>query len=132
MNAKAPIRKPRGAFFGRRKGHPLRAGQASVVKNLLPDLAIDLGQPAPRVDIAGDFYFGRGAAQILVRVDHASHAGTGTARGSAAKQLWQDFSNDVGQRADHRQQGDGQNPNLISAGPDHVHDQRRLNEQRKN
>jgi tRNA (guanine-N7-)-methyltransferase len=48
MNAKAPIRKPRGAFFGRRKGHPLRAGQASVVKNLLPDLAIDLGQPAPR------------------------------------------------------------------------------------
>ena len=48
MNTETPIRKPRGAFFGRRKGHPLRAGQASVVKNLLPDLAIDLGRPAPR------------------------------------------------------------------------------------
>jgi tRNA (guanine-N7-)-methyltransferase len=47
MNAETPIRKPRGAFFGRRKGHPLRAGQASVVKNLLPDLAIDPGRPAP-------------------------------------------------------------------------------------
>jgi tRNA (guanine-N7-)-methyltransferase len=46
MNADTRIRE-RGAFFGRRKGHPLRAGQASVIKNLLPDLAIDLGRPAP-------------------------------------------------------------------------------------
>ncbi len=47
MKTKTPVGKPRGAFFGRRKGHPLRAGQASLIKSLLPDLAIDLGQPAP-------------------------------------------------------------------------------------
>jgi tRNA (guanine-N7-)-methyltransferase len=47
MKTKSLIRKPRGAFFGRRKGHPLRAGQASLIKGLLPDLAIDLGRPAP-------------------------------------------------------------------------------------
>lgn len=47
MNADTPIRKPRGAFFGRRKGHPLRAGQASLIEGLLPDLAIDPGRPAP-------------------------------------------------------------------------------------
>ena len=47
MTTKTPIRKPRGAFFGRRKGHPLRAGQASLIRGLLPDLAIDLGRPPP-------------------------------------------------------------------------------------
>jgi tRNA (guanine-N7-)-methyltransferase len=47
MNATTPIRKPRGAFFGRRKGHPLRAGQASLIQGLLPDLALDLSRPAP-------------------------------------------------------------------------------------
>ena len=47
MKTKTPVGKPRGAFFGRRKGHPLRAGQASLIKSLLPDLAIDLGRPAP-------------------------------------------------------------------------------------
>src|SRR5258706_11800246 len=54
MNAKLPIRKPRGAFFGRRKGHPLRTGQASLIQGLLPDLALDLGRPAPRE--AGAFF----------------------------------------------------------------------------
>jgi tRNA (guanine-N7-)-methyltransferase len=48
MNAETPIRKPRGAFFGRRKGHPLRAGQAGLIESLLPGLALDLGEPAPR------------------------------------------------------------------------------------
>ena len=48
MNAETPIRTPRGAFFGRRKGHPLRAGQAGLIENLLPGLALDLGEPAPR------------------------------------------------------------------------------------
>src|SRR5260370_7403985 len=48
MNAETPIRKPRGAFFGRRKGHPLRAGQAGLIESLLPGLALDLRQPAPR------------------------------------------------------------------------------------
>jgi tRNA (guanine-N7-)-methyltransferase len=36
-----------GAFFGRRKGHPLRARQAGLMQSLLPRLAIDLSYPAP-------------------------------------------------------------------------------------
>lgn len=36
-----------GAFFGRRKGHPLRTRQAELFEALLPRLAIDLGKPAP-------------------------------------------------------------------------------------
>ena len=46
MNAEDPIRKPRGAFFGRRKGHPLRKGQAALIDTLLPGLALDLARPA--------------------------------------------------------------------------------------
>src|SRR5215468_11876859 len=37
----------RGAFFGRRKGHPLRARQAALIETLLPRLALDLAAPAP-------------------------------------------------------------------------------------
>jgi tRNA (guanine-N7-)-methyltransferase len=33
---------PRGAFFGRRKGHPLRPRQAALFETLLPRLALDL------------------------------------------------------------------------------------------
>jgi tRNA (guanine-N7-)-methyltransferase len=36
-----------GAFFGRRKGHRLRAHQADLFESLLPPLAIDLTRPAP-------------------------------------------------------------------------------------
>ena len=36
-----------GAFFGRRKGHPLRARQSALFETLLPRLALDLGSPAP-------------------------------------------------------------------------------------
>ncbi len=36
-----------GAFYGRRKGHPLRARQAELFETLLPRLAIDLSAPAP-------------------------------------------------------------------------------------
>ena len=36
-----------GAFFGRRKGHKLRAGQASLFESLLPSLRID-----PKTDLA--------------------------------------------------------------------------------
>jgi tRNA (guanine-N7-)-methyltransferase len=36
-----------GAFFGRRKGHPLREHQAALFDTLLPKLAIDLSAPAP-------------------------------------------------------------------------------------
>jgi tRNA (guanine-N7-)-methyltransferase len=35
------------AFFGRRKGHPLRPRQAALFKTLLPGLALDLTKPAP-------------------------------------------------------------------------------------
>lgn len=39
--------KPRGAFYGRRKGHPLRKGQAYVIRDALPQLALDLAKSAP-------------------------------------------------------------------------------------
>lgn len=35
------------AFFGRRKGHPLKPRQAILFDALLPQLALDLGKPAP-------------------------------------------------------------------------------------
>jgi tRNA (guanine-N7-)-methyltransferase len=35
------------AFFGRRKGHPLKARQAELFESLLPQLALDLTKPAP-------------------------------------------------------------------------------------
>ncbi|MGJ5204143.1 tRNA (guanosine(46)-N7)-methyltransferase TrmB [Bradyrhizobium sp. HKCCYLR20261] len=38
-----------GSFFGRRKGHKLRAHQADLVDNLLPHLALDLAAPADDV-----------------------------------------------------------------------------------
>jgi tRNA (guanine-N7-)-methyltransferase len=38
--------KPR-AFFGRRKGHKLKARQAALLETLLPRLALDLAVPAP-------------------------------------------------------------------------------------
>lgn len=37
----------RGSFFGRRKGHRLRAHQAELIAQLLPRLALDIGQPPP-------------------------------------------------------------------------------------
>jgi tRNA (guanine-N7-)-methyltransferase len=36
-----------GAFFGRRKGHPLRARQVELFDTLLPRLALDVSAPAP-------------------------------------------------------------------------------------
>jgi tRNA (guanine-N7-)-methyltransferase len=35
------------AFFGRKKGHPLRARQIELFEELLPKIALDLKQPAP-------------------------------------------------------------------------------------
>jgi len=35
------------AFFGRRKGHPLRPRQAALFDTLLPKLAVDIARPAP-------------------------------------------------------------------------------------
>jgi tRNA (guanine-N7-)-methyltransferase len=43
-----------GSFFGRRKGHKLRAHQADLIAQLLPHLALDLASPPPE-DI-GDLF----------------------------------------------------------------------------
>jgi len=40
-----------GSFFGRRKGHRLRAHQAELIEHLLPHLALDIAGP-PRADPA--------------------------------------------------------------------------------
>mgnify|MGYP001052970464 CR=1 FL=1 len=39
---------PAGSFFGRRKGHKLRAHQADLIAELLPRLSLDMSRPAPR------------------------------------------------------------------------------------
>jgi tRNA (guanine-N7-)-methyltransferase len=36
-----------GSFFGRRKGHKLRAHQLDLIEQLLPRLALDVGSPCP-------------------------------------------------------------------------------------
>lgn len=41
------VREKRGSFFGRRKGHKLRAHQAGLIENLLPRLVLDIKGPAP-------------------------------------------------------------------------------------
>ena len=38
---------PRGALFGRRKGHKLRAHQADLIEQLLPRLSLDIAGPSP-------------------------------------------------------------------------------------
>ena len=43
-----------GSFFGRRKGHKLRAHQAGLIEQLLPRLSLDIGNPGPS-DLAGLF-----------------------------------------------------------------------------
>jgi tRNA (guanine-N7-)-methyltransferase len=45
---------PHGSFFGRRKGHKLRAHQTDLIEHLLPRLALDITSPAPP-DLAGLF-----------------------------------------------------------------------------
>jgi tRNA (guanine-N7-)-methyltransferase len=45
---------PARAFFGRRKGHKLRARQAELVESFLPRLAVDMAQPPP-ADLAALF-----------------------------------------------------------------------------
>jgi tRNA (guanine-N7-)-methyltransferase len=37
----------RGSFFGRRKGHKLRAHQTDLIEHLLPQLALDIARPSP-------------------------------------------------------------------------------------
>jgi tRNA (guanine-N7-)-methyltransferase len=43
QNSSAPPR----AFFGRRKGHPLKARQSALFATALPQIALDLSRPAP-------------------------------------------------------------------------------------
>ena len=45
---------PQGSFFGRRKGHKLRARQADLIEHLLPRLALDTGDANPP-DLTGLF-----------------------------------------------------------------------------
>ena len=40
--------RPQGSFFGRRKGHKLRAHQSDLIAQLLPQLALDIASPAPQ------------------------------------------------------------------------------------
>jgi tRNA (guanine-N7-)-methyltransferase len=56
-----------GAFYGRRKGHPLRQHQAGLFDTLLPGLALDLGAAAPR-DLAALFPT-HGGAVAAVRLE---------------------------------------------------------------
>jgi len=68
------------AFFGRRKGRPLRARQATLMETLLPRLALDLGMPAPddlamlfprRADDVGlEIGFGGGEHLVAEAVAH--------------------------------------------------------------
>jgi tRNA (guanine-N7-)-methyltransferase len=54
-----------GSFFGRRKGHKLRAHQADLIAHLLPHLSLDLASPVPR-DI-GDL-FDPGAHDVRLEI----------------------------------------------------------------
>jgi len=69
-----------GAFFGRRKGHPLRAHQATLFDTLLPHLALDLSTPAPDdlrtlfhevTDVRVESGFGGGEHMIAEAERHA-------------------------------------------------------------
>ena len=61
-----------GAFFGRRKGHPLRARQADLFETLLPRLAVDLGRPAP-VALASLFPVPVGDVRLEIGFGGAEH-----------------------------------------------------------
>jgi tRNA (guanine-N7-)-methyltransferase len=43
-----------GSFFGRRKGHKLRAHQTDLIEHLLPQLALNIAS-SPPADVAGSF-----------------------------------------------------------------------------
>jgi tRNA (guanine-N7-)-methyltransferase len=47
VTADDDFRRGGGAFFGRRKGHPLRPKQNALFDEVLPKLALDLTAPAP-------------------------------------------------------------------------------------
>ncbi len=61
-----------GAFFGRRKGHPLRARQVELFGSLLPRLALDPSAPAPR-DLAALFPVPVGDVRLEIGFGGAEH-----------------------------------------------------------
>ena len=61
-----------GAFFGRRKGHPLRARQAELFETLLPRLSLDLNVPAP-ADLTTLFPVPVDAARLEIGFGGAEH-----------------------------------------------------------
>src|ERR1043165_4332812 len=62
---------PRG-FFGRRKGHPLRARQAALFETLLPRLALDLTSRAPS-ELAALFPFVAENVRLEIGFGGAEH-----------------------------------------------------------
>jgi tRNA (guanine-N7-)-methyltransferase len=73
-----------GSFFGRRKGHKLRAHQAGLIETLLPRLALDIKAPAPAnlgnlfsADTQGfrlEIGFG-GGEHLIAEAQNAPHTG---------------------------------------------------------
>ena len=75
--------RPPGAFFGRRKGHPLRARQAALFATLFPRLALDLNTPATDLrtlfaaavdDVHLEIGFG-GGEHLVARAKAGPHIG---------------------------------------------------------
>jgi tRNA (guanine-N7-)-methyltransferase len=71
------------AFFGRRKGHKLRARQAELLEHLLPKLALDLTTPPPAdlrtlfadaTDVQLEIGFG-GGEHLVAEAERAPHTG---------------------------------------------------------
>lgn len=68
------------AFFGRRKGHPLRPHQAALFETLLPRLGLDLSRPAPTnfrtlfspdtADVCLEIGFGGGEHLVAEAANH--------------------------------------------------------------
>jgi tRNA (guanine-N7-)-methyltransferase len=63
---------PQGSFFGRRKGHKLRARQADLIEHLLPRLALEIGGPQP-ADLAGLFDAGVDAVRLEIGFGGGEH-----------------------------------------------------------
>jgi tRNA (guanine-N7-)-methyltransferase len=64
--------RPHGSFFGRRKGHKLRAHQADLIEHLLPRLALDIGTPSP-ADISEMFDRPREAVRLEIGFGGGEH-----------------------------------------------------------
>jgi tRNA (guanine-N7-)-methyltransferase len=66
------IERPPRAFFGRRKGHPLRPRQSALFDTLLPRLAIDTGVAAPS-DLRSQFAAGVDDLRLEIGFGGAEH-----------------------------------------------------------